>query len=148
MSWDRVRRVCRGRVQSESANGNGVAYAQGVLRIVVALLFIQHGLAKLIDFPHMDNVEKVFSVFGAMAPGFKLVAGLIETIGGALLTAGLFVRPVAFLLCGFSAVAYFVVHAPISFFPALNGGEHSVLFCFACLFLSVAGPGAPAFGQS
>jgi putative oxidoreductase len=83
-----------------------------------------------------------------MAQGFKLAAGLIETIGGVLLAAGLLVRPVAFLLCGFSAVAYFIVHAPISFFPALNGGEHSVLFCFVCLFLCVAGPGAWAIGKS
>ena len=135
-------------MQLENADGRWSAYAQGILRIMVALLFMQHGLAKLIDFPHMDNIETVFSVFGGMAPGFKVAAGLIETIGGALLAAGLFVRPVAFVLCGFSAVAYFIVHAPISFFPALNGGEHSVLFCFACLFLCVAGSGAFAMGKA
>jgi putative oxidoreductase len=129
------------------ADGRWTAYAHGILRIMVALLFIQHGLAKLIDFPHMDNIERVFSVFGGMAHGFSLAAGLIETIGGALLVAGLLVRPVAFVLCGFSAVAYFIVHAPISFFPALNGGEHSVLFCFACLFLCAAGPGALVVGK-
>lgn len=132
----------------DAKDGRRTEYAQAALRIMVALLFIQHGLAKLIDFPHMDNIVTVFSVFGGMAPGFKLAAGLIETIGGALLAAGLFTRPVAFLLCGFSAVAYFIVHAPISFFPASNGGEHSVLFCFACLFLWTAGPGAFAVGDN
>jgi putative oxidoreductase len=134
-------------MQLEAAERQRTAYAQGLLRIVVALLFIQHGLAKLIDFPHMDNIATVFSVFGAMAHGFQLAAGLLETIGGVLLAAGLLARPVAFVLCGFSAVAYFIVHAPISFFPALNGGEHSVLFCFACLLLWVAGPGAFATGK-
>jgi putative oxidoreductase len=134
-------------MQLEAANHRWAAYAQGLLRIMVALLFMQHGLAKLIDVPHMDNIETVFSVFGKTAPSFKLAAGLLETIGGAFLAAGLLVRPVAFVLCGFSAVAYFIVHAPISFFPALNGGEHSVLFCFACLFLWAAGPGAFAMGK-
>jgi putative oxidoreductase len=128
--------------------GRWTPQAQAILRIVIALLFLQHGLAKLIDFPHMDNIPKVFSVFGDTAGGFKIAAGLIETIGGLLLAAGFLTRPVAFILCGFSAVAYFLVHAPINFFPALNGGEHSVLFCFACLFLWVAGPGAWAVDKS
>jgi putative oxidoreductase len=135
-------------MQLEKLGDRRIAHAQALLRIVVALLFMQHGLAKLIDFPHMDNVEQVFSVFGGMAQDFKLAAGLIETIGSAFLAAGLLTRLVAFILCGFSAVAYFIVHAPISFFPALNGGEHSVLFCFACLLLCVAGPGAWAAGKS
>ena len=131
-----------------AVTGRWTARAQALLRIMVALLFIQHGLAKLIDFPHMNNVERVFSAFGDMAGGFKLAAGLIETLGGALLAAGYLTRPVAFVLCGFSAVAYFIVHAPESFFPALNGGEHSVLFCFACLFLFAAGPGDWALDNS
>jgi len=117
------------------------SYAHALLRIVVALLFLQHGLAKLIDFPHMDNIPQVFSVFGQMSGVFKVAAGLIETIGGVLLAIGFLTRGVAFVLCGFSAVAYFIVHAPQSFFPALNGGEHSVLFCFAALFLAADGPG-------
>jgi putative oxidoreductase len=117
-------------------------YAQALLRIMVGLLFLQHGLAKLIDFPHMENIKSTFAVFGHMSDGFRITAGLIETIGGVLLTIGLLTRPVAFILCGFSAVAYFTAHAPESFFPALNGGEHSVLFCFASLFLAAAGPGA------
>jgi putative oxidoreductase len=124
------------------------AVAQALLRIVVALLFLQHGLAKLIDFPHMENIKQVFSVFGQMSDAFRISAGLIETIGGVLLAAGFLTRGVAFVLCGFSAVAYFVVHAPQSFFPALNGGEHSVLFCFATLFLAAGGPGSWAIDKS
>ena len=127
---------------------NWTAPAQALLRITVALLFIQHGLAKLIDFPHMANVTEVFSVFGQMSEGFRIAAGLIETVGGALLAAGFLTRLAAFILCGFSAVAYFIVHAPQSFFPALNGGEHSVLFCFASLFLAAAGPGTWAIDRS
>ena len=120
---------------------------QALLRIVVALLFLQHGLAKLIDFPHMENIKQVFSVFGEMSDVFKVAAGLIETIGGVLLAVGFLTRGVAFVLCGFAAVAYFVVHAPQSFYPALNGGDHSVLFCFAALFLAAAGPGSWALDR-
>jgi putative oxidoreductase len=124
------------------------ASAQALLRIVVALLFLQHGLAKLVDFPHMENIKQVFSVFGQMSDVFRVTAGLIETIGGVLLAAGFVTRRVAFVLCGFSAVAYFIVHAPQSFFPALNGGEHSVLFCFTTLFLAAGGPGSWAIDKS
>jgi putative oxidoreductase len=124
------------------------APAQALLRIVVALLFLQHGLAKLIDFPHMENTKQVFSAFGQMSDVFKITAGLIETIGGVSLAVGFLTRGVAFVLCGFSAVAYFIVHAPENFFPALNGGEHSVLFCFAALFLAAAGPGTWAIDRS
>ena len=124
------------------------ASAQALLRIVVALLFFQHGLAKLIDFPHMENINQVFAVFGPMSDVFRVTAGLIETIGGVLLAAGFVTRGAAFVLCGFSAVAYFMVHAPLSFFPALNGGEHSVLFCFATLFLAAGGPGIWAIDKS
>jgi putative oxidoreductase len=117
-------------------------YAQALLRIMVGLLFLQHGLAKLIDFPHMENIKTTFAVFGQMSDGFRIGAGLIETVGGVSLAIGWLTRPVAFIFCGFSAVAYFTAHAPHSFFPALNGGEHSVLFCFASLFLAAGGPGA------
>jgi putative oxidoreductase len=123
-------------------------YVQALLRIMIGFLFLQHGLAKLIDFPHMENIKSTFAVFGQMSDGFKIAAGLIETVGGVLLTIGLLTRPVAFILCGFSAVAYFTAHAPISFFPALNGGEHSVLFCFAALFLAAGGAGAWAIDRS
>jgi putative oxidoreductase len=121
---------------------------QALLRMMIGLLFLQHGLAKLIDFPHMENIKSTFAVFGQMSDDFRIAAGLIETVGGVLLTIGLLTRPVAFILCGFSAVAYFTAHVPISFFPALNGGEHSVLFCFASLFLAAGGPGAWAIDRS
>jgi putative oxidoreductase len=137
-----------GEMNSRIALHRWTASAQALLRIVVALLFLQHGLAKLIDFPHMENVKQVFSVFGKMSDGFRVAAGLIETTGGALLAVGFLTRGVAFVLCGFSAVAYFLVHAPQSFFPALNGGEHSVLFCFASLFLAAGGPGTWAIDKS
>jgi putative oxidoreductase len=116
--------------------------------MMIGLLFLKHGLAKLIDFPHMENIKSTFAVFGQMSDDFRIAAGLIETVGGVLLTIGLLTRPVAFILCGFSAVAYFTAHAPVSFFPALNGGEHSVLFCFASLFLASGGPGAWAINRS
>jgi putative oxidoreductase len=120
---------------------------QALLRIMIGLLFLQHGLAKLIDFPHMENVKQTFAIFGQMSDGFRIAAGLIETVGGVSLMIGLLTRPVAFIFCGFSAVAYFAAHAPESFFPALNGGEHSVLFCFASLFLAAGGPGAWAIDR-
>jgi putative oxidoreductase len=134
-------------MNSQIALHQWTASTQALLRIVVALLFLQHGLAKLIDFPHMENIKQVFSVFGQMSDFFKITAGLIETFGAMLLAVGFFTRGVAFVLCGFSAVAYFIVHAPQNFFPALNGGEHSVLFCFATLFLAAAGPGAWAIDE-
>ena len=108
----------------------------GVLRIVTALLFLQHGLAKLFHFPHVamfDQME-LFSLGG--------LAGVIELVGGILLLAGLFVRPAAFIVSGEMAVAYFMVHAPQNFFPILNQGELAVLYCFVFLYLFVAGGGA------
>jgi putative oxidoreductase len=108
----------------------------GVLRIVTALLFLQHGLAKLFHFPHVamfDQME-LFSLGG--------LAGVIELVGGILLLVGLFVRPAAFIVSGEMAVAYFLVHAPQNFFPILNQGELAVLYCFVFLYLFVAGGGA------
>ena len=113
-------------------------YALALLRIVAAYLFIQHGTAKLFHVPHVaafDGVE-VMSLFGA--------AAIIELVGGALLLIGLFVRPVAFILCGEMAFAYFIGHAPHGnvLVPMLNGGELAVLFCFAFLALATLGGGA------
>jgi len=71
-----------------------------------------------------------------------LVAALLELVGGILVLIGLFTRPVAFILSGQMAVAYFMAHAPSSFFPALNGGDAAILFCFVFLYLVFAGPGA------
>jgi putative oxidoreductase len=106
-----------------------------VFRIVTALLFVEHGTAKLFHFPHVpmfDNVQ-VASFFG--------IAGIIELVGGLLLAFGLFSEIAAFILSGEMAVAYFVVHAPQGFFPILNQGEGAILYCFAFLYLAAAGPG-------
>ena len=107
-----------------------------VLRIVAALLFIEHGMMKLFNFPPSTMFEgvKLFSLIG--------VAGTLELVGGALLLIGLFTRPVAFILAGEMAFAYFMAHAPKSFYPALNEGEPAILFCFIFLYLAAAGGGA------
>jgi putative oxidoreductase len=110
-------------------------HAQGLLRIAAALLFLQHGTAKLFGYPHVAMFEnlKLFSLMGA--------AGVLELVGGALLLVGLFTRPAAFLLSGQMAVAYFGFHALEAFWPILNKGELAALYCFVFLFFSVAGPG-------
>lgn len=102
-----------------------------VLRIVTALLFIEHGTQKLFGFPPAPYT--ITTLF--------FVAGMIELAGGTLILIGLFTRPVAFLLSGEMAIAYFTVHMPINFFPANNQGDGAVLFCFIFLFLVFAGPG-------
>lgn len=108
-----------------------------VLRIVTAYLYVMHGTAKLLGFPHVASFDKlqVFSLIG--------LAGILELVGGALLLIGLFTRPVAFVLCGEMAFAYFMGHAPKGnvLVPMLNGGELAVLYCFVFLFFSVAGAG-------
>jgi putative oxidoreductase len=107
-----------------------------LLRIVTALLLLQHGTAKLFGFPHVamfDNV-RLLSLLG--------VAGILEFAGGVLLLLGIFTRPVAFVLSGEMAFAYFLAHAQKSFLPILNGGELAVLYCFVLLYLAVAGGGA------
>jgi len=106
-----------------------------VLRIVSALLFMQHGSQKLFGFPPSPQLS------GPLPP-LLLTAGVMEFFGGVLLLLGLFTRPVAFLLSGEMAVAYFSSHAPRGLWPVLNGGELSVLYCFLFLYLSVAGGGA------
>ena len=106
------------------------------LRIMTALLFMEHGLIKLFGFPPGAAPGKV------PLAGLLGVAGLLEAVGGLLILLGLFTRPVAFLLAGQMAVAYFMAHAPSSLYPALNHGEPAILFCFIFLYLSVAGPGA------
>lgn len=104
-----------------------------VLRIVSALIFMAHGTQKILGFPASSMNPPVLSLFGA--------AGLLELIGGALLLIGLFSRPVAFLLSGQMAFAYFIAHAPKSPFPALNGGDAAILYCFVFLYIAFAGPG-------
>lgn len=105
-----------------------------VLRIMSGLLFLQHGTTKHLGFPvsQMNDVP-TFSMGG--------IAGLFELVGGVLLILGLFTRPVAFVLSGLMAAAYFIAHAPQGFYPLLNGGELAVLYCFVFLYLSAAGGG-------
>ena len=105
-----------------------------VLRIVTALLFMQHGTSKLFGFPPSPfPVHSLMSLIG--------VSAVLEAVGGGLLVLGLFTRPVAFILCGEMAVAYFMAHAPHSFFPLLNKGDSAIQFCFVFLYLVFAGPG-------
>ena len=107
------------------------------LRIIAAFLFTQYGTAKLLAFP------------GAVMPGggtasltsLAGIAGLLEMVGGGLLLIGLFTRPVAFILSGEMAVAYFKGHAPQGFWPVLNQGSPAIFFCFLWLYVSAAGPG-------
>jgi putative oxidoreductase len=109
--------------------------ALAALRIMAALLFIEHGTQKFIDFPPAEQpFGNLMNILG--------VAGVLEVVGGLLILVGLFTRPVAFVLCGFMAVAYFMAHAPQSFFPINNHGDAAVLFCFVFLYLTAAGPGA------
>jgi putative oxidoreductase len=108
-----------------------------ILRIMTGLLFLQHGLNKLFNFPP-SATHAPYNLF-SLSPG---LAGLLETFGSLLVIFGLFTRPVAFLLSGEMAIGYFMVHAPRSFFPFLNGGDLAVLYCFTFLYLAVAGGGA------
>lgn len=106
-----------------------------ILRIFTGLELLQHGTAKILGFPVVPSFANV--QIGSL-PG---IAGLIELIGGALFVLGLFTRPVAFILSGFAAAAYFIAHASRSFYPLLNGGELAALYCFVCLYFVFAGPG-------
>ena len=108
-----------------------------ILRIIVGLLFLEHGTAKVLDFPHQQN--HVAWALGSINPGAQ---GLLELVGGLLLALGLFSRPVAFILAGDMAVAYFMSHFPNSFFPITNRGDAAVLYCFIFLYLAAAGAGA------
>ncbi|MGN6466790.1 MAG: DoxX family protein [Rhizobiaceae bacterium] len=110
-------------------------WALAALRVVTALLFIEHGTQKLFDFPASGHA-------GGGLGGLFLIAALLESIGGLLVLVGLFTRPVAFLLSGEMAIAYFMAHFPKSIYPIQNGGEAAVRFCFVCLYLVFAGAGA------
>src|SRR3982750_719441 len=109
---------------------------RSVLRIITGFLFAAHGAQKLLGFPApmQGGTIPPMSLFGA--------GGILELVGGLLILVGLFTRPVAFILAGEMAVAYFMVHAPGGFWPLLNKGEAAVLYCFVFLYLVVAGGGA------
>jgi len=105
-----------------------------VLRIVAAFCFMEHGGMKLLGFPGAgDNKVELASLMG--------FAGILELVGGGFVLLGLFTRPVAFILAGEMAFAYFMAHAPQGFWPVLNHGEAAVLYCFVFLYLSAAGGG-------
>ena len=108
-----------------------------VLRIMTGLLFLEHGMQKFFAFP---------SPGPALTP-LLVVQGLLELVGGVLILIGLFTRPVAFILAGDMAVAYFMRHAPRDFFPLVNMGQLAILFCFVFLYLFVAGGGAWSVDQ-
>ena len=110
-------------------------YLLSVLRLVAAFVYLAHGTQKLIGVPGHTFHAPVFTFTVTAA------AGVIETIGGMLMLLGLFTRPVAFVLSGQMAVAYFTQHAPRGFWPIVNGGELAALFCFIWLFFCAAGPG-------
>jgi putative oxidoreductase len=106
-----------------------------VLRIMSALIFMEHGSLKILGFPVSDRPAPELLSLGG-------IAGVFELFGGALLVVGLFTRPVAFVLSGVMASAYFIAHAPRSFFPVLNGGDAAILYCFLFLYIAFAGGGA------
>ena len=110
--------------------------ALALLRIFTSLSFISHGTQKLLAFPVPPG--------SGMPAAFTLswTAGVLELIGGALVLVGFLTRPTAFVLSGLMAVAYWMAHAPRSFYPLLNGGEAAMLFCFIFLYIVAAGPGA------
>jgi putative oxidoreductase len=105
-----------------------------VLRIMTGLLYLAHGTQKLLGFPASERgAPELLSLSG--------VSGMLELVGGVLIVLGLFTRPVAFVLSGHMAFAYFIAHAPRDFYPVNNGGDASILFCFVFLYLVAAGPG-------
>ncbi len=113
-------------------------HALSLLRIITALLFLLHGTSKILMFP-------ISSASGPAAWSLLWVAGMIELIGGLALLVGILSRPVALLLCGEMAIGYFMVHAPNSTYPMLNGGESAILFCFIFLYIAFEGPGPLSF---
>ena len=113
-----------------------VPYILAALRIVAGLLFLGHGIVKLLGFPldAAPGPQELLSLFG--------IAAVIEVVTGVLIMLGLFTRAAAFLASGEMAVAYWMVHAPQSLYPAVNGGDAAILFCFVFLYVAAAGPGA------
>ncbi len=108
-------------------------YVLSIVRIVAALLFLEHGTSRLFGWPSPMPSPALFSMYW--------FAGAIELVGGILLTVGLFTRCAAFVMSGEMAFAYFISHAPNSFFPILNRGDASILYCFIFLYIAFAGGG-------
>lgn len=110
--------------------------ALAALRIITGLLFLAHGLVKLFGFPEgaQPGQQELLSLLG--------IGAVLELVGGALIVLGLFTRPVAFILSGEMAVAYFMFHMPSSVYPVINGGDAAILFSFIFLYLVTSGPGA------
>jgi putative oxidoreductase len=116
----------------------GAAWASrllSILRIATGLFLLEHGTAKHLKFP----IDPRFAKLDPTSLGG--IAGMFELVGGLLLVFGLFSRPVAFIMSGMTAVAYFMVHAKVNFFPILNGGELAALYAFVLIYLAAAGPG-------
>ncbi len=109
---------------------------QAALRIVTGLLFLEHGTSKFFKFPLTEYFKDGVELFSLMG-----LAGTLEIVGGILIILGLFTRVTAFVLSGFMAAAYFMAHAPQSFFPLLNFGEAAILFSFIFLYFAAVGAG-------
>jgi putative oxidoreductase len=105
-----------------------------IVRLVIGLLFLEHGTGKLFGFPHLTTAQPEMGTL-------LWYQGIIEVVGGALFAIGFLTRPVAFILAGDMAVAYFMQHAPRNMFPILNGGDAAILYCFVFLIYFVSGPG-------
>jgi putative oxidoreductase len=118
----------------QSSLGTSYApYVLSLLRIIAAGSFFTHGTMKIFAWPAPFEYQMSSLVY---------IAGLMEVVGGFVLAIGLATTPVAFVLSGLMAFAYFMAHAPLNFFPVLNGGEPSVLYCFLFLYIAAAGPGS------
>jgi putative oxidoreductase len=117
----------------EARLGQLAPYVLSITRIMVALLFLEHGSAKLLGFPANGPIRELFTQ--------SWFSGAIELVGGALLAAGLFSRSAAFIMSGEMAFAYFMSHAPHSFFPLINRGDAAVLYCFIFFYFVFSGPG-------
>jgi len=113
------------------------SHTRAALRIVAGLIFMSYGTTKLFGYPPSSAPMPPFSLMSQLG-----IAGMLEVCGGLLIVIGLLTRPVAFILAGEMAVAYFQVHAPQSAFPTVNNGVPAALYCFLFLYLAFAGPGA------
>jgi putative oxidoreductase len=120
-------------VRDQDTWSNLAPYVLSIVRIVVALLFFEHGLSKLFGVPQAAAYPALFSL--------SWFAAAIEFIGGALLAVGLFARTAAFIMSGEMAFAYFISHAPHDFFPIINRGDAAILYCFIFLYIAFAGGG-------